>query len=183
MELLMTSPTDRLPVDGDRLVHGNMEICNWKLTPNFSLWEMIKSETHPQLVQLPDPIIILYLQGFCKMILQPMRDALGPIKVSSAWRNKELNAKVDGVGNSVHRISIGGVILGVAADIVPQDMKRACGFLATCNLPFTTAIVYPQRGFIHIDTRCKNTKDFFVSSLPKTYHQLTSEEFGQMWAS
>ncbi len=60
----------------------------------------------------PNTDEIEHLTTLCKTILQPARDALGPLQISSGFRSKELNDLVKGAPNSDHR-------LGFAADVIP----------------------------------------------------------------
>ena len=85
-----------------------------KLTKNFSLEEMYRSETarrcgidnKPQTEE-----VVENLKALCLEVLQPLRDHLGkPVVVSSGYRCKDLNKKVGGVENSQH-------LKGEAADI------------------------------------------------------------------
>jgi hypothetical protein len=87
---------------------------NMNLTKNFQLWEFVKSATADRLGidNTPNEKEINNLRTLCKEILQPARDALGPLRISSGFRSEELNTKVGGVENSDHR-------LGFAADVIP----------------------------------------------------------------
>lgn len=85
-----------------------------KLTKNFSLEEMYRSETarrcgidnKPQTEE-----VVENLRALCLEVLQPLRDHLGkPVVVSSGYRCKDLNKRVGGVENSQH-------LKGEAADI------------------------------------------------------------------
>lgn len=91
---------------------GGFIDLNQNLTPNFTLREMTRS-TRGEMLGLdntPTPGEIERLRTLCQTVLQPARDALGPITVNSAFRSKEVNEAVGGVSNSAHR-------LGYAADI------------------------------------------------------------------
>jgi hypothetical protein len=84
------------------------------LTKNFQLWEFIVSVTADRngLDNTPNKKEIEHLTVLCKTILQPARDALGPLRISSGFRSEELNDFVGGAPNSDHR-------LGFAADVIP----------------------------------------------------------------
>lgn len=91
---------------------GGFIDLNQNLTSNFTLREMTRS-TIAELRGLdntPTPGEIERLRTLCQKVLQPARDALGPIKVNSAFRSREVNEAVGGVSNSAHR-------LGYAADV------------------------------------------------------------------
>ena len=131
-----------------------------KLSENFTLYELIKSESYPELVEWPSDTIIEKLRDFAVNVLQPLRDKFGAILVSSGYRNPVLNKRVGGVGNSVHMIFDRGVeFLGVAADIIPLQAPIVEVFnWAFDHLPIKTAIIYRKKSvtntpFIHLDTR------------------------------
>ena len=139
-----------------------------KLAQNFTLYEMIHSDGHPELVVYPDQDIIDQLTGFASKVLQPIRDAVGPLKISSGWRNEKLNAAVGGEKGSVHQIKYKGVILGVASDIMPRQLSEGQTYLEKLlatykwiwqNMPnVKTLILYRKSSvtktpFIHVDTR------------------------------
>ena len=92
-----------------------------KLTKNFSLEEMYRSETarrcgidnKPQTEE-----VVENLRALCLEVLQPLREHLGkPVVVSSGYRCKDLNKKVGGVENSQH-------LKGEAADIKVRDREE-----------------------------------------------------------
>ena len=92
-----------------------------KLTKNFSLEEMYRSDTaqrcgidnKPQTEEVAEN-----LRALCTEVLQPLRDHLGkPVVVSSGYRCKDLNKKVGGVENSQH-------LKGEAADIKVRDREE-----------------------------------------------------------
>lgn len=84
------------------------------LTENFQLFEFTRSTTASRLgiSNTPNDIEIGRLRSLCETILQPARNALGPLRISSGFRSEALNAAVGGVTNSDHR-------LGFAADVIP----------------------------------------------------------------
>ena len=85
-----------------------------KLSNNFSLEEMTRSTTATKKGLKNDPndkqvenLIIL-----CEEVLQPLRDALGPINISSGFRSVELNSAIGGSSSSQHC-----ALKGAASDI------------------------------------------------------------------
>lgn len=89
---------------------------NTALSADFKLWEFVKSVTADQngISNLPNETEVGHLKLLCQKILQPAREALGPLKISSGFRSEELNKFIGGVANSDHR-------LGYAADVIPHD--------------------------------------------------------------
>lgn len=88
---------------------------NKKLSENFTLAEMVASDTAKKLKIDNTPTLadIYHLEELCKNLLQPIRDAYGkPIKVTSGFRCRKLNQAVGGSATSAH-------MRGYAADIKP----------------------------------------------------------------
>ena len=92
-----------------------------KLTKNFSLEEMYRSDTarrcgidnKPQTEE-----VVENLRALCLEVLQPLRDHLGrPVTITSGYRCKELNKRVGGVRNSQH-------LKGEAADIRVKNREE-----------------------------------------------------------
>ena len=92
-----------------------------KLTKNFSLEEMYRSDTaqrcgidnKPQTEE-----VVENLRALCTEVLQPLRDHLGrPVTITSGYRCKELNKRVGGVRNSQH-------LKGEAADIRVKNREE-----------------------------------------------------------
>jgi hypothetical protein len=146
-----------------------------KLSNNFSLEELIASKSYPNLVKYPSIFIISILQLLCLLVLQPLRDRLGTaVHILSGWRNRVLNEKVGGVKNSVHQIFYQGKFLGVAVDFHCKRMAKAAKILWE-ELPVSTIIVYPGRGFIHTDIRIsRKEKKLYVcyEGLIKRYKEI-----------
>lgn len=85
-----------------------------QLGPNFSLREMVRSGTARRLRinNTPKPKVVNALRLLVSNVLQPARNALGPISVTSGYRSPALNKAIGGARNSDHKY-------GRAADIVP----------------------------------------------------------------
>lgn len=134
---------------------------NYRLSTNFTLYELIKSDRYPEFVEWPADHIIELLKDFAANTLQPIRDKFGSIRVNSGYRNPLLNRMVGGVKDSIHQIDMSGVILGCAADIVPPstcDIMDVYWWIADNVKTARNVIVYRNRfvtnsPFIHIDTR------------------------------
>ncbi|WP_157951153.1 N-acetylmuramoyl-L-alanine amidase [Cyanothece sp. BG0011] len=91
---------------------------NLQLSPNFTLGEFIQSETAERhnIDNTPTMSEVEHLRQLCLNILQPARDALGPISITSGYRCPELNELVGGSPYSAHR-------KGYAADVIPQNVS------------------------------------------------------------
>ena len=75
-----------------------------KLTRNFSLSELIKSDTAIRLGidNNPNADQIEKLIALCENVLQPVRDHFGRVKVTSGYRSPELCAAIGSSVNSQH---------------------------------------------------------------------------------
>ena len=136
---------------------------NTKLSKNFTLYELIRSDSYPNHVVYPSQTIIDLLTSFCEKVLQPIRDKFGPIRINSGYRNPRLNRAVGGVSDSVHQILNPehlDIVIGVAADIVPlkADINEVYDYIRKNMENVKTLIMYRKSNvtrtpFIHIDTR------------------------------
>jgi zinc D-Ala-D-Ala carboxypeptidase len=89
-----------------------------KLSDNFYLDEFTRSQTAARF-GIDNSIKIgsmeyLNVVRLCRDVLQPIRNALGPVYISSGYRCAQLNKKMDGAANSQHT-------KGEAADITVTD--------------------------------------------------------------
>ena len=75
-----------------------------KLSRNFSLQEMIKSDTAIRLDidNNPNADQVEKLKALCENVLQPVRDHFGRVKVTSGYRSPELCAAIGSSVNSQH---------------------------------------------------------------------------------
>ena len=75
-----------------------------KLSKNFALSEITHSNTAKRLGidNEPTETHLQNMQHLVDNILQPLRDAVGPIRVSSGYRNPSLNRAIGGSRSSQH---------------------------------------------------------------------------------
>jgi len=115
---------------------------NKQLSPNFTLGEMVASDTAKKkgIDNTPTLLAIMHLEELCKNLLQPIRDAWGkPIKVTSGYRCYKLNLAVGGSPTSAH-------VFGWAADLKPasgsyEEFERfVVEFLKESGIPFDQVI-------------------------------------------
>lgn len=83
-----------------------------RLTAKFTLAELTK--TRFDLDNTPSPQVVENLRTLCEKVLQPLRDAVGPVNVTSGYRSKLVNQAVNGARNSDH-------LFGYAADLQSPD--------------------------------------------------------------
>ncbi len=108
------------------------------LTANFSLTEMVKSETALRhgMENTPGETEIAALRLLCEKVLQPVRDHYGVgVKVNSGFRHPDVNAAVGGSKTSDH-------CRGQAADIeIPGVANADLAVWIMENLDYTQLIL------------------------------------------
>ena len=132
-----------------------------KLTANFSLQEMTKSETALRfgLDNTPNDSELENLVALCECVLQPVRDHFGKgVKVNSGFRDIEVNAKVGGSKTSDHT-------RGMAADIeIPGVANAELAQWIVDNLSFRQVILefytpgIPDSGWVHVSYNAGDNK-------------------------
>ena len=75
-----------------------------RLSKNFTLLEITKSNTAKRLgiKNAPDKEHLKNMQVLIRDLIQPIRDAIGPIRISSGYRNPQLNRAIGGSTKSQH---------------------------------------------------------------------------------
>lgn len=131
------------------------------LTANFSLSEMVKSETalRHDMDNTPGEVEIAAMRLLCDKILQPVREHYGKgVKVNSGFRHPEVNAKVGGSKTSDH-------CKGQAADIeIPGIPNADLAIWIMDNLEYTQLILefytpgVPDSGWVHVSYDPANLK-------------------------
>ena len=96
---------------------------NAKLSDHFTLGEMTKSSSHPEVYNIPSHEAIANLKRVCGW-LEVLRDRSGgPVRINSGYRSPQLNKKIDGVPTSNH-------LTGCAADIRVENMEQLIRYAA-----------------------------------------------------
>ena len=132
-----------------------------QLSKNFSLEEMIKSETALRhgMDNTPGKTEIANMVALCEKVLQPIRDHYAKgVKVNSGYRDPEVNAKICGSKTSDH-------CKGMAADIeIPSVPNHELAEWISKNLEFTQVILefytpgIPDSGWVHVSYDPANLK-------------------------
>ena len=132
-----------------------------KLTENFSLHEMVKSETalRQGIDNTPTEQVIQNLRTLCEQILQPVREHYKKgVKVNSGYRSPDVNAAVGGSRTSDHT-------KGQAADIeIPGVANYDLAKYIAENYKFTQIILefytpgVPDSGWVHVSYDPANLK-------------------------
>ena len=94
-----------------------------KLSEHFTLGEMTRSGSHPEVYNIPSHEAIANLTNLTKW-LEILRKTRGePIVINSGYRSPQLNRKIGGAANSNH-------LTGCAADIRTSGMEQAICYAA-----------------------------------------------------
>ena len=140
------------------------------LTKNFTLEEMIKSETalRHDMDNTPGEKEIGNLKLLCEKVLQPVRDHFGKgVKVNSGFRHPDVNAKVGGSRTSDHT-------RGQAADIeIPGVPNAELAEWIKDNLEFRQLILefytpgVPDSGWVHVSYVAEDNKKEVLTATKK----------------
>jgi uncharacterized protein YcbK (DUF882 family) len=140
------------------------------LTVNFTLSEMIKSDTalRHDMDNTPEEAEIENLKRLCEKVLQPVREHFKTgVKVNSGFRHPDVNAKVGGSKTSDH-------CKGQAADIeIPGIPNADLAKWITENLDFTQVILefytqgVPDSGWVHVSYDPQNLKKQSLTAVKK----------------
>ena len=94
-----------------------------KLSPHFTLGELTKSGSHPEVYNIPSHEAIANLTNLSKW-LEVLRERAGtPIIINSGYRSPQLNRKIGGAVNSNH-------LTGCAVDIRTSGVEQAICYAA-----------------------------------------------------
>ena len=97
--------------------------ANAKLSEHFTLGELTKSGSHPEVYNIPSHEAIANLTNLSKW-LEVLRERAGtPIIINSGYRSPQLNKKIGGVPTSNH-------LTGCAVDIRTSGMEQAICYAA-----------------------------------------------------
>jgi hypothetical protein len=131
------------------------------LTKNFTLSEMVKSDTalRHDMDNTPNETQTANLKLLVEKVLQPVRDHYAKgVKVNSGFRHPEVNAKVGGSRTSDH-------CNGMAADIeIPGVANADLAQWIKANLSYTQLILefytrgVPDSGWVHVSYDPANLK-------------------------
>ena len=128
-----------------------------RLTKDFTLKELCVTKTgiHNE----PNAIQIEALRELALNVLQPARDALGVIRVTSGFRNPKVNAAIKGSRSSQH-------MKGEAADLQCEDNAALFNFIK--ELEFDQLIWEfgdkEQPDWVHVSFAKKNRKEILKAT-------------------
>ena len=129
-----------------------------RLSKNFVLSEIIRSNTAKRLgiSNEPKKEHLKNLQRIVTNILQPLRDDLGPIRISSGYRSPSLNRAISGSNKSQHT-------KGQALDLQFWKEGQMCNkeiyeWILQSDLEFDQMINEFDFAWIHISLKEKNNR-------------------------
>lgn len=139
-----------------------------KLTENFSLAEMIKSETalRLDLPNDPEPEHLENLKALAENVLQPVRDHYGRgVKVNSAYRHPDVNKAVGGSTTSDHCKGMAAdiEIPGVANADLAEWIKDNCEFRQLILEFYTPGV--PDSGWVHVSYNPADNKKQVLTAM------------------
>ena len=125
-----------------------------QLSKNFSLREMTFSETASRrgLENTPNSDQIDALTALCENVLQPARDAIGPLSVSSGFRAGPVNRAVRGSKRSQHMRGEAADIRGIHVNLMTLGawIEEHCEY---------DQLIFEYNSWIHVSYRvCRNRK-------------------------
>jgi len=94
-----------------------------KLSDHFTLGEMTKSNSHPEVYNIPSHEAIANLKRVCEWLEVLRKRYGGPIVINSGYRSPQLNKKIGGVPTSNH-------LTGCAVDIRVENMEQLIRYAA-----------------------------------------------------
>lgn len=128
------------------------------LTPHFSVSEFERSSEAAKhgIPNIMPPDAVCCARALCSAVLEPLRERVGPLTVTSGFRTRELNELMRRLGYSASSTS--QHLLGEAADVRPASIGVDGAWLelvelVEAGLPVDQAIVYqraPGGGWIHV---------------------------------
>lgn len=113
------------------------------LSKNFTLAELTRTGTG--LPNSPNPSEEAALRFLCETVLQPLRDAVGPLKVTSGFRCAPVNKAVGGAPGSQHQK--GEAVDVMHATMKPDELAREAIRL---GLPFDQLMRYDDKPHLHL---------------------------------
>lgn len=132
------------------------------LTKNFTLSEFTRSQTALRrgISNEPNAEHLANMIALCKHIMQPIRDGLGAVIITSGYRSPALNEAIGGSTTSQHS-------LGQAADfgVVGMTPKQVCQWIIDQKLPFDQLIY--EGTWVHVSYGPRNRRQVLTAHFGK----------------
>jgi len=149
--------------------------------PNFKYGEFIKSDvaTRFGIINMPSDEEWEKIELLAVMVLQPVRNHFGRIRITSGFRSKKLNKTIGGSETSNH-------CRGEASDIEPLEEEVTLLDIIKWiynNLEFRTLILeFPPDGWVHVDYReNSNIKRLRLKDKDHNYKDVTIEYLEKLY--
>ena len=94
-----------------------------KLSPHFTLGELTKSSSHPEIYNIPSHVAIANLKRVCVWLEELRKRYNQPIIINSGYRSPQLNRAIGGVATSNH-------LSGCAVDIRVSGLEQLIVYAA-----------------------------------------------------
>lgn len=122
-----------------------------KVGKYFTLDELTNTSSGE--MNVPSPSDVANLQHLVSTVLDPLRQRVGPLIVTSGFRSTATNDAVGGSQNSQH-------LSGAAVDIVPTAASESEVLAVLHTLPVDQVITYEDTNHIHISATHTNRGEF-----------------------
>jgi len=142
-----------------------------KITPHFSLKEMLRSDTGTRLNidNTPTPQHLKNLTLLCEKVLEPVRKKFGPVRITSGYRSLALNMAINPMTSTVNRVSKHSI--GQAADFEVRGLSNfTLAEWCRDNLDYDQIILEfytpgdQNSGWVHVSfVEGKNRKQLFTA--------------------
>jgi len=133
-----------LPVENGSIDQGTGSISN-KISRNFSFSEFKTTKTG--LPNEPGEDEKAWIVALVQEIMQPLRDEIGQIVITSGYRSPDVNTRIGGSPTSQH-------MKGQACDFYAVNLSRKDTFLLlyASQYPIRQCIYYPkdEGNFVHV---------------------------------
>ncbi len=127
----------------------------------FTLAEL--TNTNSGLPNYPGPTEVSNLQYLVETVLDPLRNQVGPLLVTSGYRSPAVNAATPRASKTSQHMK------GEAADVVPTATSQAEAIAVLRTLPVDQVITYDDSSHIHISARRGDNRGDFLTSIGGNY--------------
>ena len=142
---------------------------------DFTYWEFIRSDMALRrgINNIPNKLQLVNIERLARMVMQPIRNRFGAIRITSGYRCQELNKAIGSTLSSLH-------VSGHACDFEPVDNKiKLIDVIKWIvdNLEYRELIAeYFPHGWIHIAYSSVNSKKLKLKDKDHNYSKVTIEE-------
>lgn len=135
------------------LLYQNKQACSVKLGQHYTLAEL--TNTSQPFDNTPTPEACQNLKLLVTNVLDPLREEVGPIIITSGYRSPSVNAAVGGSPTSQHMTGNAVDIRGVTAtnDEIVEALR---------SLPVDQVITYTDSGHVHVSSLVGSNRGEFL---------------------